>query len=471
MKWKRVRIVSMAGVLLVLAVLACGPGSETSMPSIAINSPGSGSKVAVGEEVSIDSTAVGGAGVARVELSVNGVLVGRSMPPSGNPTTFRVVQWWTPTEERLVTVSVVAFDVNGASSDSATIALQVVASAGEVPTAAPTDGPGTVVPPGPTDTPLPPVTTEGGCTADSQYVADVTIPDGTVMSPGQTFVKTWRVRNAGTCDWTAGHELVFVSGAHMGGPGAVALPATPAGSETDVSVSLTAPNAYGTHKGTWRMRASDGTMFGVNLSVLITVPAPVTDTPEPLTPTDTPIPPTATDTPTPTPTDEPTHKEITLSPSSVGSVVEQIGVGSGCYVGDTALNLGQQCFVTFDVSTIPDSATIERAELQFSSVTKTGDPFGSLSDLNVYHHNYGDLDIGDWKVMGNMNDAIDTLHQESDFDHPRVLNTRGETGLQDSLASDRFQIRFHFVFSDGDGDSEIDTVNITGIQLKARYRP
>ena len=131
----------------------------------------------------------------------------------------------------------------------------------------------------PDETPLPPVTTTGGCTADSQYVADVTVPDETVMSPGQAFVKTWRVRNSGTCDWVAGYELVFVGGAQMGGPGAVALPATPAGGETDVSVSLTAPSAYGTHKGTWRMQADDGTTFGVNLSVVIAVPAPATDTP------------------------------------------------------------------------------------------------------------------------------------------------------------------------------------------------
>lgn len=98
-------------------------------------------------------------------------------------------------------------------------------------------------------------------------------------------------------------------------------------------------------------------------------------------------------------------------------------------MGDAAINLGQQCFVTF-VSAIPDTAIIEQAELRFSSVTERGDPCGDLSNLDVYHHNYGDLDIGDWKVRGNGGDVIvNTFHKKSDFTHPRVLNPRGETGL------------------------------------------
>jgi hypothetical protein len=277
--------------------------------------------VAVGQGVLIDSTATANAGVDRVELAVNGMVERRDLPPSGNPTTFRVSQPWTPTTEGQVTISVVAYDVNGNSSDAASIMLQVVASAGVVPTAT-TVAAATAVPGGPTETPPPPVTTEAGCTLDSQYVTDVTIPDGTVMTLGAGFVKTWRVRNSGTCDWDAGFQLVFVSGNQMNGPASVLLPAVAAGSQTDISVNLMAPNSYGTHKGTWRIRSLDGEVFGTNLTVLIEVPAPATDTP---VPTETPLP---TDVPTNAPTDEPTLPPPSGAPYTQ-YVYQQVDVGAG----------------------------------------------------------------------------------------------------------------------------------------------
>ena len=300
-KGKNLYWAALAVAFLFAAILACCPTPEAKAVSVVINSPTGGSTVALGQEVLIDSSTTAAAGVARVDLSVNGSVVRHDAPPEGNPTTFRVVQSWTPAVEGQVTLYVVAYNVQGAS-DQASITLQVVATGAVVPTAGPgsvvppeaTAGPGSAMPPEPTETPPPPVTTEAGCTLDSQYVADVTIPDGTVMSPGAGFVKTWRVRNSGTCDWEAGFQLVFVSGEQMGGPGNVTLPAVPAGGQTDISVNQTAPATYGTHKGTWRVQSGEGTVFGTNLTVLIMVPAPVTDTPEP------------TATPEPTGTSEPT---------------------------------------------------------------------------------------------------------------------------------------------------------------------
>jgi hypothetical protein len=278
---RNLRRIGLAVVFLFATVLACGPTPATGAVTVTITSPGDGGTVVLGQAVMIDSTVTAAAGVDRVDLTVGGQVVRHDTPPSGNPTTFRVSQPWTPETEGQASISVVGYDVNGASGQSA-ITLQVVASGGAIPT----EGPGTAAPPTteptePTETPPPPVTTEAGCTLDSQYVADVTIPDGTVMSPGVAFVKTWRVRNSGTCDWEAGSQLIFVGGAQMGGPASVLLPAVPAGGQTDISVNLIAPNSYGTHKGTWRIRSTDGTAFGTNLTVLIEVPAPVTGTPLP----------------------------------------------------------------------------------------------------------------------------------------------------------------------------------------------
>ncbi len=95
------------------------------------------------------------------------------------------------------------------------------------------------------------------------FVGDVTIPDGTVISAGNSFTKTWRLENAGACSWTSAFDLVFVSGTLMGGPTVVSLPnnVNP-GSTVDVSVTLVAPNTAGTYQGNWMLRDANGVLFG-----------------------------------------------------------------------------------------------------------------------------------------------------------------------------------------------------------------
>jgi hypothetical protein len=102
----------------------------------------------------------------------------------------------------------------------------------------------------------------------------VTIPDNTPLAPASPFVKTWRVKNSGTCDWGDGFQLVFASGEQMGGPASVPVSAVAAGATIDVSVNLAASSDPGTHKGVWRVRSKDGTAFGSNLTVVIVVSAP-----------------------------------------------------------------------------------------------------------------------------------------------------------------------------------------------------
>ena len=70
--------------------------------------------------------------------------------------------------------------------------------------------------PPPTATRIPPTSTPVPCN-QAQFVKDVTIPDNTELGPGQSFTKTWRLKNIGTCAWTTGYDLVFLSGDAMGG--------------------------------------------------------------------------------------------------------------------------------------------------------------------------------------------------------------------------------------------------------------
>jgi len=111
----------------------------------------------------------------------------------------------------------------------------------------------------PTETATPEPTVVEECTWSAAYVADVTIPDGTRLAPGSAFVKTWRVRNAGTCDWK-GVQLAFAGGERMGAVDAVDVPATVAGQEVDVSVEMVAPGSPGNYRATWSL-CHDGMCF------------------------------------------------------------------------------------------------------------------------------------------------------------------------------------------------------------------
>ena len=51
----------------------------------------------------------------------------------------------------------------------------------------------------------------------AQFIADVTVPDGTNFAPGTAFKKTWRLKNIGTCAWSSTDvSLIFDSGQNMG---------------------------------------------------------------------------------------------------------------------------------------------------------------------------------------------------------------------------------------------------------------
>jgi hypothetical protein len=179
-------------------------------------------------------------------------------------------------------------------------------------------------------TPTPAATTSS-CD-NSLYVSDVTIPDNTVMTPGQTFTKTWSIKNSGTCNWTTSYKTVFLSGNAMSGVSTAISSAVSSGHADNMSVSMVAPTTKGTYTGYWILQNAAGKQFGASFYVSIVVSTSVTATPtgtitptpnltatydtlntayaaatsyaQTPTPTATPIPATATpaDTETPTPT-------------------------------------------------------------------------------------------------------------------------------------------------------------------------
>jgi Ig-like domain-containing protein len=127
-----------------------------------------------------------------------------------------------------------------------------------------------------------------GCD-NSVYVKDVTVPDGTVMTPGQTFVKTWLVQNSGTCTWSPDYKIAFGFGEAMGGSTTVIGKTVAPGMQAEITVNLTAPARAGDYTGNWKMQNNKGEFFGTYLTVVIKVsgaantatPGSPTDTPEP----------------------------------------------------------------------------------------------------------------------------------------------------------------------------------------------
>jgi len=125
-----------------------------------------------------------------------------------------------------------------------------------------------ISPPAPTQTPVVPTPTPipVPCNAIS-FQADLTIPDGTIFGPNADFVKTWRLRNIGSCSWDTDYDLVFVEGAQMGAAKAVALPEKiRPGERLDISVPLTSPSKAGEYRGYWMLRSDSGEYFGYGSS-------------------------------------------------------------------------------------------------------------------------------------------------------------------------------------------------------------
>jgi heat shock protein HslJ len=129
------------------------------------------------------------------------------------------------------------------------------------------------------------------CIDDMAYVADVTYPDYNMtapaqMAPGQVFVKTWRVKNTGTCSWVPGYQLAYAYGntpaAQMGGQPVPITSTVSPGMTVDLSVTLTAPTTPGTYQGFWQMNNASKLAFGQTIWVGITVVDPTKPTPAPV---------------------------------------------------------------------------------------------------------------------------------------------------------------------------------------------
>lgn len=106
------------------------------------------------------------------------------------------------------------------------------------------------------------------CVNDADFLADLTVPDGSQFLPGQELVKAWSVRNTGACDWGPGYRLVFLDGDPLTLVSAgrarteFALYPARAGAQAVWEVPMRAPDTPGEYVGRWQARDPEGRLFG-----------------------------------------------------------------------------------------------------------------------------------------------------------------------------------------------------------------
>lgn len=123
----------------------------------------------------------------------------------------------------------------------------------------------------PSDTPTPNVSPTGIICDRLEFVSDLSVPDNTTMTPGQEFVKTWKVKNTGSCTWTKGYTLILSHGDLMGGRSVALTDDVPPGTEAEISITLKAPLQPRTYYGYWELKNNNGYPFEERLSVIIIV--------------------------------------------------------------------------------------------------------------------------------------------------------------------------------------------------------
>ena len=119
--------------------------------------------------------------------------------------------------------------------------------------------------------------TANGC-YNAALVEDVTVPAGAQADPGDTFTKTWRLINTGTCDWLADFKITYVGGNLFGSDTTKIRQRVAVGNTGDISLNMVAPSGSGAVVSNWQMATNDGNLFGPVLTVSITLPGTTTTT-------------------------------------------------------------------------------------------------------------------------------------------------------------------------------------------------
>jgi Ig-like domain from next to BRCA1 gene len=126
----------------------------------------------------------------------------------------------------------------------------------------------------PTITPVAALATQGDTCYNSEFVADVTYPDGTAVKGGDLIAKVWSIKNTGTCTWDDGFSLQPITGESMGGKAWVITAKkdfVKPDEIVEIRIDMTVPDKAGDHGGCWKMQGDNGYYFGTPLCILVKV--------------------------------------------------------------------------------------------------------------------------------------------------------------------------------------------------------
>lgn len=276
----------------------------------------------------------------------------------------------------------------------------------------------------------------------AEFISE-TIPDDTAFVAGDTFTKTWRLKNIGTCTWNSNYKLVFFEGDKMNGPSEKNLTQNVApGEQVDISVDLKAPASAGTYDAIWKVKDDDGAFFVNYITVKIKVNA------APLN-----------------------NYSVTLDavPAQGGAIWSNGDEYPGDYaVGDAVGDLGVQLFAAFDISGIPSSAEITEVKVDFTNFLVLGDPFGDLGCLRLYEDPYRPLDSSDYTpppVSGALVRWCSSAQLSS-------ITVEGDLAdyLQSRLDTNWLPIRLQFNENQTDGGNDNDAVGFFNMSLDVKYK-
>lgn len=125
-----------------------------------------------------------------------------------------------------------------------------------------------------TDTPPPKQTPSPDCTPGLTFLEDITIPDGSLVTPKESLDKRWRISNSGTCNWDALYGIQLIAGEKMGAIPEQALFPARSGTQAEVRILFTAPKEPGTYRSAWQAHDPQGNLFGDPIFIEIVVAKP-----------------------------------------------------------------------------------------------------------------------------------------------------------------------------------------------------
>jgi len=109
----------------------------------------------------------------------------------------------------------------------------------------------------------------------ASFVNDVTLPDRSEVTPGQTLIKTWSINNCGSTQWPEPCVLVFLRGHRELIPGAqeeFPVQSAKPNETVEVSVEIATPSAPGRYTAFFRLSDAERNVFGPRMWVDLIVP-------------------------------------------------------------------------------------------------------------------------------------------------------------------------------------------------------